>query len=179
MTNYYSELTQLFDAWRTRWTEQYRTYQILPLEVANAFQTFLGCREYFDEDGTTRTKKTRYVSPAKAVWGEEQGLFRLNAYETSVEDVYFHEDGYCYFGLRVILEHGPRTYPKLPFWFLLRAKIENNDCVIIEQRSEKEFHIQNDTFEPFFSHIFDLLKNDLSETPIEQALRQRKEKFRV
>ena len=79
MTNYYSELTQLFDAWRTRWTEQYRTYQILPLEVANAFQTFLGCREYFDEDGTTRTKKTRYVSPAKAVWGEEQGLFRLNA----------------------------------------------------------------------------------------------------
>ena len=56
MTNYYSELTQLFDAWRTRWTEQYRTYQILPLEVANAFQTFLGCREYFDEDGMTGTK---------------------------------------------------------------------------------------------------------------------------
>jgi hypothetical protein len=182
MADHYGELTRLFDAWRNRWTEQYRTYQFLPIKVANAFQIFLGCPEYFDVDEMTGTKRDRYVSPARAVWDEEQGLFRLNAYESLIEDVYFHEDGYCYFGLRVILEHGPRASPKLPFWFLLRAKIENNDCVVIEQRSGKEFHIQNDrenALEALFSHIMDLLKSDLSETPIERALRQRKEKFRV
>ena len=60
MTNYYSELTQLFDAWRTRGTEKYRTYQFLPLKVANEFQTFqpfLGGQEYFDEDGMTGSEK--------------------------------------------------------------------------------------------------------------------------
>ncbi len=182
MVNHYGELTQLFDAWRNKWTEQYRAYQFLPWNVANAFRTFLGCPEYYYEDGITRSKRIRYVSPTKAVWDQENGVFQLSAYENSIEDVYFHDDGYCYFGLRAILEHGPQTYPKLPFWFLLRAKIENENCEITEQRTEKVFEIRAGSEKPFHDlcyHIFDLLKADLSETPIEQTLRHRKEKFRV
>ena len=172
----FDELTPLFDAWRNNWVEQYHQHQLLAPRIAKRVQEFLGCPEDFPSDDGTKIK---YVSPTHAKWDDETADFTLVAYKNPFEDVDFRDDGYFYFGLRIYLEHGPRTYPKEAFWFLFRGKQESNSFTVWVERSKRQFNLDTDAgseIESLCEHLFDLLKADLVASPISRAA---KEPFRI
>jgi hypothetical protein len=169
----YDDLTKLFDPWRTQWIAQYREHQFLPVRIAQGFQEFLGCPETFSEhslDVTAPKKKVRYVSAAEAEWdgGSEQFTLRVNDPFDFNTEVRFHKDGFFYFGLRVLLEHGPTTYPKEAFWFLLRTGFNGWGFTVWVQRSKAQFELGAAPYETeaLCQHLFDLLKTDLAKSPM-------------
>lgn len=163
----YDELTKLFDPWRKNWVEQYREHQLLPPRIAKSFQEFLGCPDAFQD---TSGAQVKYVSPARAKWDDRTDDFMLHVYESFIEDVEFRNDGYFYFGLRVLLEHGPRTFPKQSFWFLLRGKQLGRTFTVWVQRSGRDFILDSEANNrALCEHFLELLKEDLSVSPISRT----------
>jgi hypothetical protein len=148
--------------------------------VAKQFQEFLGCPEAFQGNDVKSDPSVKYVSPARAKWDVDSGQFTLVAYQNIVEEVDFRDDGNFYFGLRVFLEHGPTTYPKQDFWFLLRGKQEGSSfSVCVVRETEKCFKLTADTNDEsgaLYQHLFECLKGDLATSPISRAA---KKPFRI
>ncbi len=171
----YDDLTKLFDPWRKQWIEQYREHQLLPARIAKQFQEFLGCPETFSEPSlgaSVAKEKVKYVSGTQAEWDGETEQFTLRVtdpFRTDTE-VRFHKDGLFYFGLRVLLEHGPTTYPKEAFWFLLSAQFDGSGFTVWEQRSkqQQQFALGVPPYETeaLCQLLLDLLKIDLSKSPM-------------
>jgi hypothetical protein len=174
--SYYDELTKLFDPWRHNWVELYRQHQFLPSRLARAFQQFLGCPVAFSNDPIDKTApETKYVSPTRAVWDDATENFALTAHDNEFLDVDFRDDGYFYFGLRVFLEHGPTTYPKMAFWFLFRGKFVSDHFEVWVQRSGRKFEVgvlSPGETNALFQHLFDVLKGQLAESPIGRIVQE-------
>ncbi|MGJ4996382.1 hypothetical protein ACQR0Z_18305 [Bradyrhizobium sp. HKCCYLS3077] len=164
----FDELTKLFNPWRKTWVEQYRAHQTLPFRIAKHIQHFLGCPEYFGDPTPNSGQRHRYVSPTHATWNNEKLFFNLEAHDDVYADVEFHEDGFFYFGLRVFLEHAPRTYPKEAFWLLYRSRFDGSRFFVTEQSSKKEFDIGFDPLilDPLSENLFERLKADLNKSPM-------------
>ncbi|OAF11770.1 hypothetical protein AYJ54_07880 [Bradyrhizobium centrolobii] len=163
----FDELTKLFDPWRNQWVDQSREHQLLAPRIAKRFQEYLGCPEFFNE-GHPSGGKQRYVSATRAIWNEQKRFFSLEAHDEAFPELDYHEDGFLYFGLRVFLEHAPNTYPKQPFWFLLRCKFDGSRFVVTVQRSKQDFDVGFAPLklEELCGHLFDLLKDELSKNPM-------------
>jgi hypothetical protein len=171
----FDELTKLFDPWRKTWIEQHRAHQALAFRIARHFQEYLGCPEFFaDPNPASKNQRHRYVSPTRAIWDQATKTFTLEPHDQPFGEVDFHEDGFFYFGLRVFLEHAPTTYPKEAFWFLYRGKFDGSRFFVTEQRTRQEFDIGIDPLilDPLSDHLFELLKTDLSKSPMVSDFQQ-------
>ena len=165
----FDDLNKLFDVWRTDWLDQYREHQFLPLRIAKRLQEFLGCPEDFSDADPTHPQTVKYVSPTEAKWDDRTEQFSLVPYDNPFADIRFHKDGFFYFGLRVFLEHGPTTYPKQPFWFLLRAQFNGSQFNVWVQRSGEQFELgapHDYKTDALCDHLYGLLKADLAKSPM-------------
>lgn len=172
----FSELNKLFTPWREQWLEEYRQHQILPWAIAEAFREYLGCpKEFsiFDEEPVA------YVAPCLATRTSDGGEFSLKVNREPWKDIDIDADSYFYFGLQCHLETGANTFPKQPFWFLLRSGFQDEIFKVRVVRSGAEFDLPvsnpRTATDPLCEHLFGLIKQSLA-VP---AMSQRKPKNKI
>ena len=165
--SHFDELSQLYEVWHKKWFEDYMQHRRLSSRIAHKFGEFLGAPEAFnDAAGTDSAKKTRYVSAARATRQPDE-KFTLSVDEPSEID--FEEDGSFYFGVRVMMESAPNTFPKHPFWFLLFGKFKGGHFDVRVQRTGEEFKLGSDDaveMQRLCEHLLDQLKLEMTESPL-------------
>jgi hypothetical protein len=160
----YEELSKLLEPWRSKWFDQQTSIQMLPLKLADGLRAYLGAPEYYTNDDG---ELIPYVCDAKVRKDTQSPGYILSVGRQDLESPFFDDDGQFRFGLRVLLESSPNTFPKQDVWFSFTGLIKDETFVVTEANSKTAFSLPHED-ERLYQHLFEALRKIMSETPIVQ-----------
>ncbi len=172
----YDDLKPIYSEWRTKSLNLYREYQRLPHWVSARVKEYLGCPDYTKSIDGKEDEGSPYVSPASAEWDENSRdfVFTMRKYQ-GLRDWDFYSDGRFYFGVWIILESAPNTWPKDPFCVLMSASWTGARFNVRVQKTKQDFDLDLGNLgsaDGLCEHIFQSIKEELMSEPLREGERQ-------
>lgn len=132
---------------------------------ANGLRIHLGAPEHFDDQGVRR----RYVEVCMVDENDETGQPTFKpAASHPIGLIQVNEDGSFRFGVTVILEIGPNTFPKSAFGFSIGISPRDGNCKLRVAGRTFDIDMSNDHNRiPIYDHMVEHLKAWLAKKPWE------------
>ena len=120
----YDDLRQAYANWSDEDSEYHTQSAKYAHRFADGFREYLGAPlEYLANDRRTKEPYVELCKIVKDAAGEDR-LESANIYEALTRE----DDGYFSFGIRLVLERAPNTFPKSRFGFHSRFMPKENKC---------------------------------------------------
>jgi hypothetical protein len=157
----YDDLRQQYDKWSKESRDYWFNSGQYASRFARGFREYLAAPEYFKGEAT----RHRYVDACKVIEDESTG--ELNLKPADFHDILTRgEDGYLTFGVSVVLEKAPDTFPKASFWFSIDMLPRDGKCTMKITGEPFELDMSDDqTRTPAYEHMVKVLREWLASKP--------------
>ncbi len=163
----------IFDDLRAQysvWDERHKQYRFASMQfvfkLASEFTSYIGAPITYLDFRDKSTK--RYIEPLQAVRDDEGNIHYKEAM-TPIDAITHDKDGYWISGIKLVLDHGDKTYPKSSFHIPIRFMLRENQCELkigTDNDGRFEFDLSDpNNFKPAFDYMVLLLNGVLELKP--------------